>query len=200
MTVGQALCRRTGFQLFHGHVVADVLTPYFPFGTPWFGHLSQLWRSTFIAEAWQAGLNLVTTLAWRFDVPDDAATIGSWLHPYTEAGRVLCVELHAPLEVLLERNRTTHRWQHKNPYWVTDAYLRDNHAAHRYDSGGAFPLALPHLRLETAHLSAEAAAHRIVAHFALPQREDLGDTDEVKFIDLERTLRISPPPHSDASG
>jgi hypothetical protein len=176
MTVGQALCRRTGFRLFHGHVVADALSPYFPFGTPSFARLGQTWRRTFIEEARRAGLDLVTTVAWRFDVPADAESIRDWLRPYLEGGRVLCVELAAPLEVRLARNRTEHRRRHKNPYWVTDAYLRDIHAAHRYDSGGAFPFDLPHLRLDTEHLSAEVAAQRIAEHFDLPRREDLGGT------------------------
>ena len=71
LTVGQALCRQTGYQLFHGHVVADVLSPYFPFGTPSFVRLTGAWRGMFFAEALQAGLDLVTTVAWRFDVPDE---------------------------------------------------------------------------------------------------------------------------------
>ncbi len=167
MTVGQAVCHHTGFKLFHGHVVTDVLTPYFPFGTPSLGRLGQTWRRMFFEEARQAGLNLVTTVAWRFDVPADAETIGSWLQPYIEGGRVLCVELTAPLEVRLERNRTEHRQRHKNAYWVTDEYLQEIHAAHRYDSDGAFPLNVPHLRLETGHLPAEVAAQRIVEHIGL---------------------------------
>jgi hypothetical protein len=176
MTVGQALCRRTGFRLFHGHVVGDALSPYFPFGTPSFSRLVQTWRLTFLEEALLAGLDVVTTVAWRFDEPADAESIWDWLCPYAEGGRVLCAELVAPLEVRLERNRTENRRRHKNAYWVTDAYLRDIHAAHRYDSGGAFPFDLPHLRLETEHLSAEAAAQRIVGHFDLPQIEDPSST------------------------
>jgi cytidylate kinase len=171
-TVGQELCRRTGFQLFHGHVVADTLTPYFPFGTPSFARLSQSWRRAFFAEAAQAGLNVVTTAAWRFDVPGDAETIGSWLAPYVAGGRTYCVELVAPLAVRLARNRTEQRRQLKRAYWVTDAYLTENDAAHRYDSAGAFPLDVPHLRLETEHLSAAAAAQRIIARFKLPLRDD----------------------------
>ena len=176
MTVGQELCRRTGFTLFHGHVVADALSPYVPFGTPSFGRLAQTWRRTFFAEARRAGLDVVTTVAWRFDVPADADIIRSWLQPYIAGGRVLCVELVASLGVRLERNRTEHRRRHKNAYWVTDAYLRDIDAAHRYDSGGAFPLDLPHLRLETEHVSAETTARRIAEHFDLPRREDGGGT------------------------
>ncbi len=114
-TVGRELCRRTGFELFHGHVVADVLAPYFPFGTASFNRLSQTWRRAFFEEARLAGLDLVMTVAWRFDVPADAETIGGWLHPYIEGGRVLCVELLASLDVRLERNRTENRRRSKNP-------------------------------------------------------------------------------------
>lgn len=168
-TVGQTLCHVTGFHLFHGHVVGDVLTPYFPFGTPSFRRLTQAWRRLFFEEAFTAGLHVVTTVAWRFDLPEDAETIGSWIEPYRTGGRVLCVELIAPLPVRLERNRSEHRWRHKNPYWVTDQYLQHTDATHRYDSGGAFPFDLPHLRLETTHLSAAATAHRIAQHFGLPR-------------------------------
>jgi hypothetical protein len=118
----------------------------------------------------QADLHVVATVAWRFEVPIDADSIRDWLQPYIAGGRVLCVELVAPLDVRLERNRTENRRQHKKAYWVTEEYLQEIHAAHRYDSGGAFPFNLPHLRLETIHL---AAAHRIAAHFALPWHEDL---------------------------
>ena len=81
----------------------------------------------------------------------------------------------APLAVRMERNRSEQRRLHKNPYWVTDAYLQQTDATHRYDSGGAFPLDVPHLRLETARLSAEAAANRIVEHFDLPRLADFSD-------------------------
>lgn len=176
MTVGQQLCRRTGFQLFHGHIIAAVLTPYFPFGTLAFVRLSGTWRRMLCEEARQAGLNLVMTVAWRFDVPADAETIATWLRPYIEGGRVLCVELQAPLVVRLERNHSENRRRHKNQSWVTDAYLHDIHAAHRYDSGGDFPLDLPYLRLETDQLSAEVTAERIAAYFALPRLESRSST------------------------
>lgn len=169
MTVGQELCRRTGYKLFHGHIVADVLTPYFPFGTPAFARLAPTWRRLFFEEAFQAGLNVVTTVAWRFDVPADAETIWSWLQPYVQGGgRVFCVELLAPLELRLERNRTENRRQHKNAYWVTDEHLREIHRAHRYDSGGALPFELPLLRLDIEHRAAEDSAEQICAHFGLP--------------------------------
>jgi cytidylate kinase len=176
-TVGQALCRHTGFTLFHGHVVADVLSPYFPHGTPSFARLGQTWRRTFLEEAVRADLDVVTTVAWRFSLPGDADSVVDWLQPYIEGGCVLCVELVAPVEVRLARNRSADRRRHKNPYWVTDASIREGEAAYRYDSSGTFPFDLPHLRLETAHLLAETAAQRIAEHFALPWREDVTQPD-----------------------
>jgi hypothetical protein len=111
-------------------------------------------------------------VAWRFDLPGDAETIRSWLRPYIDNGRVICPELVAPLDVRRERNRTENRHRHKNPYWVTDEYLREMNAAHRYDSGGRLPFDVPHLRIETEHLPAEATADRIIDHFALPRIDD----------------------------
>jgi len=174
-TVGQALSRVTGFRLFHGHVVSDALSPYFPFGTPSFTRLSDAWRRMFFAEAYVAGLDVVTTVAWRFDVPADMETISGWLEPFQSGGRVVCVELVAPLAVRMERNRNEDRWRQKHPYWVTDDYLQQTDATHRYDSGGAFPLDVPHLRLDITHLPAEAAADRIVEHFGLSRID--GDRD-----------------------
>lgn len=167
-TVGQELCRLTGFHLAPGHVLAEILTPYFPFGTPSYARLSHSWRRSFFEEACTAGLHVVTTVAWRFDRPEDAETIGSWLAPYRAGGRVLCVELVAPLAVRVERNRSEPRRRNKRQDWVTEQYLRDTAARHRYDSGGAFPLDLPHLRLETSRLAALATAQQIVTHFDLP--------------------------------
>jgi len=162
MTVGQELCRRTGYKLFHGHVVIDVLTPYFV-------RLARTWRRMFFEEALQAGLNLVLTTSWRFDVPADAETIWSWLQPYAEGGgRVLCVELLAPLEVRLQRNRTENRRRNKDVSWATDAYLTDITDRYRYDSGGAIPFDLPFLRLETEHLTVQETVDRICARFDLP--------------------------------
>jgi hypothetical protein len=169
MTVGQELCRLTGFRLFHGHMVGDLLAQFFPFGTPSFTRLGQTWRRQFFEEGAQAGLSVVTTVAWRFDEPADTETVWSWLRPYVEGGRVYCVELAAPLDVRLERNFTENRREHKQATWVTDEYLRQTDAAHRYDSGAAFPFDVPHLKLDIEHLPAETTAKQIAEHFQLPQ-------------------------------
>jgi hypothetical protein len=164
MSVGQELCRLTGF---HGHVVTDVVSPFFSFGSPAFARLTPAWRKTFIEEAFAGGMNLVVTAAWRFDVANDESTVREWLSPYLKHGRVICVELFAPLSVLIERNLSESRRRLKNPYWVTESYLRENLKLHRHQSGGTFPIDVPHIMLDTADMPADVAAQLIVEHFSL---------------------------------
>jgi hypothetical protein len=144
-----------------------LLTPYFPFGTPGFNRLSRAWRGQFLAEAAKEGLNIVMTVAWRFDVPGDAKTMQEWIQPYVDVGRVFCVEMLAPVDILVERNTLPARQASKNPYWVTEDYLRENCATHRYSSSGEFPLDVPHLVLDMETMAADAGAERIAQYFGL---------------------------------
>jgi shikimate kinase len=167
MTVGQELARRTGFHLLHNHQINDLVSDFFPFGTPAFNCLVRSYRNQFFDAAAQNGLNLITTGSWAFDEPETTDVIRRFVEPYTAAGQVYFVELLAPLDVILERNRTENRRRNKKTDWATDEYLRQMHAEHQFDSGDVFPLDLPHLRLKTEHLSAEATAERIRDYFGL---------------------------------
>jgi hypothetical protein len=169
-TIGRALCERTGYKLFDGHVVTDVLSRYFDFGTEAFVLLGRTWRQTFHEAAVKVGLNLVITVAWRFDVPKDKETVTSWLKPYLEKGRVICVELAAPLDVRIQRNQMDDRRLAKNPYWVSTDYLRETLERFRYDSQGAFPLDVPYLHLNTDGLAVADSAEHIIRHFNLEYR------------------------------
>jgi hypothetical protein len=168
MTVGQELARRTGFRLIHAHQFFDLVTDYFPFETPACHRLVQAWRTAFCSEAVAAGMDLITTDAWDFNLPRARTVPPPYVQAYLAHGHVCCVELVAPLEVLLARNATANRRRHKKTAWSTGDHLRRFIPAHRFDSDGTFPFALPHLRLETASLSVAATTQRIIAHFALP--------------------------------
>jgi hypothetical protein len=170
MTVGQELSRRTGFRLFHHHQILDLLSPYFEFGTRSFDRLNAVYRTQFFAEAAESGVDLITTGGWAFDLPAETDPIWNYVRPYVERmGRVYFVELLAPLDVRLERNRTENRRLHKRTDWATDDYLRRWDGLYRQDSGGTIPFELPFLRLETSDLSIDATVERICAAFNLPR-------------------------------
>jgi hypothetical protein len=172
MTVGQALERLTGYRLFHLHQIVDLVLRYFPYSIDAdsaYARLVVSFRRQFFEEAARSGLNVITTAGWRFDLPSEEEAMRSYTRPFVDCGgRVCAVELQAPLETRIARNETENRRRHKQVEWSTEAYLRADAAAHRYESGGALPLELPLLQIDTAELSAEATARRICEHFRLP--------------------------------
>lgn len=169
MTVGQELARLTGFRLFHLHQVVDLVLEYFPYGSPGYLRLVRSFRRQVFEEGARHGLDLITTGAWPFDEQDETAVFWRYVRPYADGGgRVCFAELLAPLETRLIRNLTENRRRHKKTDWSTESALRQDAATHRYDSGETLPFDLPLLRIDTEHLTADAAATRIRTHHKLP--------------------------------
>ena len=72
MTVGQALARITGFQLFHLHQIIDLVLQYFPNSidpeSP-YERLVESYRRLFFEAAARNELKIITKAGWRFDLP-----------------------------------------------------------------------------------------------------------------------------------
>lgn len=174
MTVGQHLAARTGFPLYYNHLVIDHLTPFFAFGTPPFERLATEYRRRFFEEAARSGLGIVATWGWFFEDPREQPAVEHGIEPFLEAGgRVSFVELAAPLDVRLARNRTENRRAHKRTDWATDEVLTTSDAAHVHNTTEEHPFPWPdwHLRLDNAELAPDEAAARIQAHFGLPSAD-----------------------------
>lgn len=63
LTVAKALAARTGFALFHNHLVVDAVAAVFPFGSPEFVRLREkFWLET-IEAATRTGRSLIFTFA-----------------------------------------------------------------------------------------------------------------------------------------
>ena len=61
LTVGREVAERTGFALFHNHLVVDALLAVFPFGSPEFVTLRERFWIDTIQAAVRAGLSLIFT-------------------------------------------------------------------------------------------------------------------------------------------
>lgn len=71
LTVARELAARTGFGLFHNHLVVDTLLAVFPFGSPSFVRLrDRFWMDVFEAAA-RDGRSLIFTFAPEASVPVD---------------------------------------------------------------------------------------------------------------------------------
>lgn len=63
LTVARALAERTGFAVFHNHLIVDAVAAVFPFGSPPFVRLREsFWRDTLV-EAARAGRSTIFTFA-----------------------------------------------------------------------------------------------------------------------------------------
>ena len=174
MTVGRAVCARTGFRLFHNHHTIEPLLEIFGFGTPPFVTLNGEFRRRVIEEAAASGTRLIFTFVWNVEEQEDADEVRRLVAPYVDAGlRVSFVELDADLPTRLGRNvgetRIADKRSKRDLAW-SEAHVRELDAAHVMNTrpGGRTPadevLAdFAHLRLDNSRLSPEAAAAEIAA-------------------------------------
>ena len=71
MTVGRAVADRSTYRLFHNHHTIEPLLDVFDFGTPPFNRLLGEFRQRVLEEAALADTDLVFTLVWALDLPED---------------------------------------------------------------------------------------------------------------------------------
>jgi hypothetical protein len=171
MTVGQALQKLTGFRLLYNHLVVDLVTEFFDFGTPGFQRLARPFTLQIIEACADQGVGLIITHGLLFDSASAAEILREWSAPYRLAGGAVChVELSAPLEVRLQRNKSENRRRHKKLNWATEQHLREMESWGRWHSLGELPSGDRHLIIDNSELPAEDAAQRIVQAFSLQVR------------------------------
>jgi hypothetical protein len=172
MTVGRAIADASEFRLFHNHHVLEPLLDVFDYGTPPFNRLLEEFRLRVLEEAATSGTDLVYTLVWALDLPEDSAYLRRHLRPFVDAGQAIAfVELYAGLETRLARNRTPYRLAEKKSKrdleWSDDNVRDlDRHVL----STGVRPTpadeliaAYPHLRIDNTSRSAEDVATEALA-------------------------------------
>ncbi len=106
MSVGRALADKTGYKLFHNHVIIELLLEFFEYGSPPFNALRRDFRSRIIAELRESGASgVVFTYVWALDDPRDEAELAGYFEGIgIDLAQVKFVELYADQAVRLERN------------------------------------------------------------------------------------------------
>jgi hypothetical protein len=173
MTVGQALAQQTGLPLLHNHVVADMVAPLFPIGTPEFTRVNTQITALLVTEllrAYPAGLILTRT--HDFDSPKDAEMMGVLLELVGTAGtEVGFVELTAPLDIRLLRNCTENRLAQKpskRDLAESDARVRRNDSRRFQPPNDVLPWPGRRLQIDNSELSAATVAERIATEWFKP--------------------------------
>ena len=155
LTIARALAERTGFALFHNHLVVDAVAAVFPFGSPDFRRLrEQFWLEVFEAAA-RDGRSLVFTFAPEATVsptfPQKAVSAVE-----AQGGRVRFVQLTCPPDELARRVEGVDR--------AAFGKLRDRELFQRLSDEGAFdyPEIASELAIDTSQTTPRDAAQRIV--------------------------------------
>ena len=169
MTVGQELCRITDLRLFHNHMMIEpVLDVFGGFDGETVVKLRDV---VFRQFAKSDNYGLVHTFMWAFDFKEDWDYVASIAQIFEEAGgEVYYVELDAPQEVRLARNRTENRLAHKpskRDIEASDRRLIEEGQRYRCESfEGEIPFK-NYLRIRNEHVSAADAAKQIKERFSL---------------------------------
>ncbi len=173
MTVGQHLCARTGYRLFHNHSSIELALQLFDYGMPGFGAINEGIRQlVFKTVAQSPDLpGFVFTLVWAFDQQEDWDYVDDLKTLFQGEGWAFyIVELYAPLAVRMRRNDTPNRLRHKPSKQDVERSLesmQEMEGKYKLNTEGKdFPQD-HYLRIDNTHLGPEEAAERIMVHFQL---------------------------------
>lgn len=168
ITVGQALMRKTKLRLFHNHMTIEpVLEIFGEHNSTVINRLRQVIFEEFVKTDLEG---LIFTYMWDFSRQSEWDYIQGVTKLFEDnGGEVYYVELIAPLEIRLERNKTENRLKNKpSKRDVNTSAKRILHEdAYRLVSyEGEVPFE-NYLRIDNSDLSPDAAADMIIERFGL---------------------------------
>jgi hypothetical protein len=172
MAVGRELARLTGLRLFHNHMAIEPALELFAYGSGAFNeYVRELRNGVFREAAHSDTPGLIYTCMWDMDDVETREYIDEVVELFrTNGAPAHFVELSAPLEVRLLRNRTELRLREKpskRDVDASEARLLANETR-RLNTSEDFFYPDRHLRLDTTAMTAADAAHRIVKELGLP--------------------------------
>ena len=167
MTVGQAVSRITPMKLFHNHMTIEpVLEIFGYFHSKAISRIRDVIFEEFAATDLKG---MVFTYMMAFNFPSEWEAlehIKSFFEPY--GTEFYYVELDAPLEVRLQRNRTENRLKHKaskRDVELSDQRLiRDSEKYRCISYEGEVPFD-NYLRIDNSQITAAQAAEMILERF-----------------------------------
>jgi hypothetical protein len=166
MAVGRELAQLTGLRLFHNHMALEPVLEIFPFGSVPFNRIVREFRNSIFREAARSDLpGLIYTCMWDLDDLEAKVYIDGVVELFEANGAsVQFVELSAPLEVRLNRNRSELRLTEKpskRNVEASEARLLANEKR-RLNTSGDFFYANRHTRLDTSDMTARGLVNRCV--------------------------------------
>lgn len=174
MTVGQELALQTGYKLFHNHMTIEALLKIFPFESNEFQELNSKFRRDIFQKVAESNIKgFIITYVWPLDKASDKKEADSYTDIFARAGaKIHYVELEAPQDIRLHRNRMESRLKEKpskRDFEFSDRNLIDSDQNHRLNSDDEHPFFYldRYLKIDSSKLEPQMIAHKIIKHFNL---------------------------------
>lgn len=169
MTVGQELMKITDLRLYHGHMDIEPVIEIFGYRN---GDAVNRIREAIFAEfAKSENYGMIFTYMWALDSPSDWEYIDGLADIFRRVDAdIYYVELFAPQEIRLERNKTENRLKHKASKRNNDFsanLIREEDANNRLVSYEGEMKFENYVKINNASLSPDAAAKIIKDTFSL---------------------------------
>jgi hypothetical protein len=169
MTVGQELAKITELRLFHNHMTIEPVIDIFGY----YDSKTILRLREVIFEEFSKSMNygMVFTYMWAFDQKSDWDYIESVCEIFRgHEAEIYYVELVAPLEVRLQRNRSENRLKHKatkRDIEISNRRLLDDFKKYRCTSNEGEICYENYMKIDNTNLLPETVANMIKERFDL---------------------------------
>jgi dephospho-CoA kinase len=173
MTVGEQLAEKLDYKLFHNHYSIELALSLYPYGTEEYRAINegirQLVFKTAAASSRLKGL--IFTLVWAFNEKEDwqyVEDIKKIFEPYK--WEFYFVELYAPIDVRLERNRTPHRLSRKaskRDLESSERGILENEESFQMNTDGSGIGEDHYLFIDNSALTPQAVAEQVIRAFRL---------------------------------
>lgn len=111
MTVGQELAKLTDFKLFHNHMSIDLVNNFFSYSTKEGQDMVKMIRVNMLEYFAKSSISgIIFTCVINYDKSSDMENIENYKNIFeSQGGQFYYVELNAPLNIRLDRNKTENR-------------------------------------------------------------------------------------------
>jgi len=172
MVVGKELSLQTGFKLLHNHMTIELIIQIFDHGTPKFNELNSEFRKRIFEEVATSDLpGFIFTYVWDFNQKKERDYVELISNLFSKnKWEVYYVELEAPLEERLKRNKAKIRLNEKpskRDIQASERRLMVMEAKHKMNTDGKFYYQKNYLKVVNTNLTAKEVAEKIVNAFDL---------------------------------
>lgn len=172
MTVGQELSKRLDYRLFLNHHSIELALNFFHFGDEEFRKINNGVRELIFKTCAESKnlKGLIFTLVWAFDHQEDWDYVNNLKKLFTSnIWNFYIVELYAPIDVRLKRNKTANRLEQKpskRDIEKSVQNLKELEKKYQMNTNGEKIKGDNYLWIDNSNLSSEAVANQVMKHFS----------------------------------